>query len=187
MRCKNCNRMRWDGYEDGEYLCKIFGYGDDLDENGKRYIFENSKGEEGCKYTEKQLQKIEKQIREAELEYLRKEDEMFYKRNREKLDKIEKIEDELGCPLEVVFEALDKGIIINEKGFINTAYEHKKFEEEDSYYDNLQLYKSNNGYYFEETDSPYGDLGCGLIGCEVTLKDYQKTWWLPSDKEWKDE
>ena len=27
--------------------------------------------------------------------------------------------------------------------------------------------------------------GC-YRGC-VKLKDYKKTWWLPSDKEWKDE
>lgn len=160
MRCKNCNRTYCDGYEDRVYLCRIFGYGDDLDENGKRYIFENSKGEEGCKYTEKQLQKLEKQIREAELEYLRKEDEIFYKRNREKLDKLEDLEDELGCPLDVVFEALKEGIIIPKKWYPTVRLEKFKISEDWNF-----------------------TWQCG----NVKLSDYKRTWWLPSDKEWKDE
>ena len=167
MRCKNCNRTYCDGYEDRVYLCRIFGYGDDLDENGKCYIFENSKGEEGCKYTEKQLQKIEKQIREAELEYLRKEDEMFYKRNREKLDKIEDLEDELGCPLEVVFVALDKGITI---------------EIDDLGIKVLDTFERPRLYYSDDFHCYCFELLFG--GYVVKLKDYQKTWWLPSDKEW---
>jgi hypothetical protein len=166
MRCKNCNRLYYDGYEDGEYLCRIFGYGDDLDENGKRYIFVNSKDEEGCKYTEKQLQKIEKQIREAELEFNRKQDEIFYKKNREKLDKIEDLEDELGCPLEVVFEAIKEGIYCVD-------------------YDNQKIRKFIAPLCFNSTSKQFYWYG-NNIGYP-DLKDYKKTWWLPSDKEWKDE
>lgn len=100
-----------------------------------------------------------------------------------KLGRLEDLEEELGCPLEVVFEALKNGIIINEEGYINSAYENEKFDkEEDSYYNSLNLYKSDNGYFFEDTNSPYGDLNCGIIGCNVALKDYQKTWWLKGEK-----
>lgn len=102
----------------------------------------------------------------------------------EKLGRLEDLEEELECRLEVVFEALKNGIIINEEGYVNSAYENEKFnKEEDSYYDSLNLYKTDNGYFFEDTDSPYGDLECGIIGCNVALKDYQKTWWLKGEKD----
>ena len=101
-----------------------------------------------------------------------------------KLGKLEDLEDELGCPLEVVFKALNEGIIINEEGFVNSAYDNKTFNKEnDSYYDDLTLYNTGVGYYFEDTSSPYGDPECGDIGCWVDLKDYQKTWWLKGEKD----
>lgn len=72
MRCKNCTRLRWCGSNGRGFVCKLFGYDNNLDENGKSRIFTNSKGEEGCRYTEKKLQKIEEQYYEAELEWIKK-------------------------------------------------------------------------------------------------------------------
>lgn len=100
-----------------------------------------------------------------------------------KLGRLEDIEEELGCPLEVVFRALEEGIVINEEGYVNSAYNNKKFNaEEDSHYNCLTLFKVETGYYFEEIDHPYGDPECGDIGCCVELSDYQKTWWLKGEK-----
>ena len=47
MRCKYCEYITYDYSENCE-LCGIFGYGDEE-------ITINSKGDEGCKYTEMQL------------------------------------------------------------------------------------------------------------------------------------
>lgn len=100
-----------------------------------------------------------------------------------KLGRLEDIEEELGCPLEVIFKALKDGIIINEEGYVNDAEDEHKFnEEEDSYYNGVQLYFNGEEYFFNETYSPYGDSCCGEIGCYVNVKDYQKTWWLQGDK-----
>ena len=99
------------------------------------------------------------------------------------LKRLKDIEKELGCPLEVMFRALEEGIVINEKGYVNDAYENKEFdEEEDSYYDCLTLSKTGNNYYFEDISHPYGDPACGDIGCCVRLSNYQKTWWLKGEE-----
>ncbi len=59
MRCDNCEFKCFDESEN-HYVCGIFGYDDDC-----KYISENSKGEEGCKYTKKYLNKINnRQMRE---------------------------------------------------------------------------------------------------------------------------
>ena len=63
MRCKNCKHQYKD-YSENQWLCNLFGYGDHLDNKGRRIITENSKGEEGCRYTKKQLDKFDKQVRE---------------------------------------------------------------------------------------------------------------------------
>lgn len=55
MRCKNCSYVTYDYAEDYE-IC-VFGFEE-----------ENSKGEIGCKYTEKQLSKFLKEMEEAEAE-----------------------------------------------------------------------------------------------------------------------
>lgn len=101
-----------------------------------------------------------------------------------KLGRLEDIEEKLGCPLEVVFRALEEGIVINEEGYVNSAYDDEEFNaEEDSYYNWLKLSQAGNDYYFEDIDHPYGDSECGDIGCCVKLSDYQKTWWLKGEKE----
>lgn len=94
------------------------------------------------------------------------------------IGKYEELEAELGIDLITLFKALKDGIFINKKGYVNSAYEDKKFNEEDSYYNSLQLYKSYDGYFLQDTYSPYGDSECGEIGCCVSLKDYGKTWAL---------
>ncbi|MBR6515873.1 MAG: hypothetical protein IKT40_03340 [Bacilli bacterium] len=99
------------------------------------------------------------------------------------IEKYWKLEEELGCPLEVVFKALEEGIVINEKGYVNSAYDNKEFNaEKDSHYNCLTLSKVGNNYYFEDIKHPYGDPECGDIGCCVRLSKYQKNWWLKGEK-----
>lgn len=87
-----------------------------------------------------------------------------------KLGKLEDIEDELGCPLEVVFEALDKGITI---------------EIDDLGIKVLDTFERPRLYYSDDFKCYRFEL---LFGAYVVkLKDYKKTWWLPSDKEWRNE
>ncbi len=59
MRCKNCPYTEYD-YSENVELCKFFGYGEDE-------ISENRKGELGCKYNMKSLQKFVR-MHEAEEE-----------------------------------------------------------------------------------------------------------------------
>ena len=61
-----------------------------------------------------------------------------------------------------MFEALIKGIIVPER---------------DAWFPTIGLVKS-------KINSEWG-LSAHSIFC--ILKDYKKTWFLPSDKEWKDE
>ena len=75
-----------------------------------------------------------------------------------KLGKLEDLEEQLGCPLEVVFKALKEGIIIDRE---------------------LPKYKVIIG--FEENEL------CLYIEqkfpkWKYKLKDYKKTWWLREDK-----
>ena len=53
MRCKFCNLTTFD-YSENVELCAIFGYGDDV-------ISENRKGEIGCPYNKKTLEKIHRE------------------------------------------------------------------------------------------------------------------------------
>lgn len=73
---------------------------------------------------------------------------------------------ELGCPLEVVFEAIKEGIYCVD-------------------YDNQKIRKFIAPLWFNSTSKQFYWYG-NNIGYP-DLKDYKKTWWLPSDKEWKDE
>ena len=79
-----------------------------------------------------------------------------------KLGKLEDIEEELGCPLEVVSRALKEGIVVPEC---------------DAWFPTVGLEKS-------KVDD---DWYLSAHSIFLTLKDYKKTWWLPSDEEWKDE
>lgn len=67
MRCDHCPYLHTVAYEDDYETCMVFGDNDD-------YYWENAKGELGCKYNLKTLNKIYKQEREIEdkavLEYM---------------------------------------------------------------------------------------------------------------------
>ena len=71
-----------------------------------------------------------------------------------KLGKLEDLEEQLGCPLEVVFEAIKNGIY-DKKGFHYTVILDLDF---------LRVYPLD---LFDE---------------KWQLSDYQKTWWLKEDK-----
>lgn len=76
----------------------------------------------------------------------------------QKLGKLEDIEDELGCPLDVVFKALKDGILINNKKWWLPRV-------------NLIYMIVDNEYVFICENYSY------------KLKYYKKTWWLCSDLE----
>lgn len=71
-----------------------------------------------------------------------------------KLGKLEDLEEQLGCPLDVVFEAIKNGIY-DKKGFHYTVILDLDF---------LRAYPLD---LFDE---------------KWQLSDYQKTWWLKEDK-----
>lgn len=81
-----------------------------------------------------------------------------------KLDKLEDIEEQLGCPLEVVFKALKDGIIIKD---LPKGYEHRKV---------ILNYLVNDNSFIFRPSAPYGS-------CKLYLKDYKKSWWLDKTKE----
>ena len=81
----------------------------------------------------------------------------------DKLGKLEDIEDELGCPLEVIFEAINNGII-DKKGKTRHASLSYGF-----------IGGHKKEYYFAACD--YDDT---II---LPLRNYKYDWWLVSDKE----
>ena len=90
-----------------------------------------------------------------------------------KLGKLEDIEDELGCPLEVVFKALkDKDIIIKHTYGLDEPIEKLKTHR----ITGLQFNKTDFVFWL------YEDIVTDLE-FDVNLKDYKKTWWLCSDLE----
>lgn len=77
-----------------------------------------------------------------------------------KLGELEDIEEEIGCPIEVVFKALKNGIYLEESKSITTSIYYHILENEFV----IEWYKSKEDYGYE------------------LLKDYKKTWWLREDK-----
>lgn len=77
-----------------------------------------------------------------------------------KLGKLEDLEEELGCPLEVVFKSLKNGIYLEERKSISTEICYHALECEFV----IEWYKNKEDYGYE------------------LLKDYKKTWWLKEDK-----
>lgn len=83
-----------------------------------------------------------------------------------KLANLEDIEDEYGCPLEVVFKAIRNGILFISDKCIPDDLSKKFTSRPRLYYsDDLKCYR------FE----------IGLGAYYVKLKDYKKTWWLKED------
>lgn len=99
------------------------------------------------------------------------------------LGRFEDIEEELGCPLVVVFKAMTMGILVkNHEDLIEIGYSDRKdkyvyFSTEEIYLKNWQSHgieKTTNRFQIT-----YGDDG---EWC-VYLEDYQKTWWLKGEKD----
>ena len=87
--------------------------------------------------------------------------EMWFNANNS-LAKYRKLEEEIGCPLEVVFKAFKNGNIwVNKNEQIVNVYD-------------FYLDCNNCGYWFLSIGKGYYDI--------VGLKDYKKTWWLKEDK-----
>lgn len=102
----------------------------------------------------------------------------------EKLGRLEDIEEELGCPLEVVFKALTKGIEYEIK--ITTYYAvgdtipTKRLEKRKNIQE-IKLKKYIDKFTFFV---PYDYSRGGIVQNDIIyLKDYQKTWWLKGEEE----
>lgn len=89
----------------------------------------------------------------------------------QKLGQLEDIEEELGCPLEVVFRAMKCGI----------EFEHKITNEK-------LISKSIRVYYFQNKWKirAYIERYNTKDAFDRDLKDYQKTWWLKGEKNEKE-
>ena len=102
--------------------------------------------------------------------YQLKDDELSTKLDSiHKLGKLEDLEDELGCPLEVVVKALNG--FYTEFGYISN---------EDDF---IYLRKDSEGWYLKVVIHPSKPKPKNFAWFEMRrLKDYQKTWWLKGDK-----
>ena len=99
----------------------------------------------------------------------------------DKLGKLEDLTDELGCPLDVVFRAIENGIII--------MGSTDKYGDSTIWVDTIPVTVTIEGKHtFEEPRLIKYEEWCfsckngSYSGC-VALKDYKKTWWLSSDLE----
>ena len=80
----------------------------------------------------------------------------------DKLGELEDIEQELGCSLDIIFDALYRGIVCTPHPF----YTHEKIYPKKEY-PVVQLFQF---YYLKVEDGV------------VDIKDYGKTWWLKENK-----
>lgn len=100
-----------------------------------------------------------------------------------KLGKLEDIEDELGCPLDVVFKAIQQGYIYiemydrDEKGKVYEPYTIVMYKQE-----NVVLSRTKNNKPEDKWClSFWGGWNDLWVAC-VDLDEYGKTWWLKEDK-----
>ena len=97
----------------------------------------------------------------------------------DKLGKLEDIEDEIGCPLDVVFKALLNGIYckheVGERNYWSGTELHISGNHEALVvYENNVYWVTKNGERIKQERTVYK---------RFEFKDYKKTWWLSSDKE----
>lgn len=79
----------------------------------------------------------------------------------DKLGRLEDLEDELGCPLEVLFKALsDRVYNVERKEYVNVSHIQYSFIDH-----KYEIYATNRNW-------------CGWLAVE----SYKKTWWLREDK-----
>lgn len=97
-----------------------------------------------------------------------------------KLSQLEDIEEELGCPLDIVFKAIENGIVIigdiDEYGCMTLWLNTKPKEAligEKRYFEEPRLIKFNDWCFSCDSGS--------YSGC-VSLKDYKKTWALTREE-----
>ena len=86
--------------------------------------------------------------------------------------KCHNLEEQLGCPLEVLVKAIKNGI-----WFINTKYELEYIDEALAFNtkrDSGKFVFDNCCYYCQNIEKSK----CN----EIYLEDYKKTWWLKEDK-----
>ena len=107
-----------------------------------------------------------------------------------------KISEELGCPLEAVFKAIDKGIKTKKHYDIGSGQEFEEYIEcvephltftsiEEDWLKDMEYFKDYaNQWCFHFRDYRYvEDKANDEYECLVKLSDYQKTWWLKGEKE----
>lgn len=99
-----------------------------------------------------------KSMKQELIEYskLRDRFKVLYEENK----KYKQLQEELGCPLKVVFKAIEYGIYDKKGEERSVNFDYNKWEKE--YYFNAFSYDDNIKLY---------------------LRDYKRTWWLVSDKE----
>ena len=101
------------------------------------------------------------------------------------LKRLKDLEKELGCPLEVVFKAIYKGIKTKKHYEICSGQEFEKYikvAEPHLTFTSVELDWLDENKYFQD----YANQWCfHFDGWErlVKLSDYQKTWWLKGEKE----
>ena len=101
--------------------------------------------------------------------YVAKDDTMAI----QKLGKLEDIEEEIGCPIDVVFKALKNGIYtLNRFG----KMVHLTFEDISIRYEHIYHYDGDEKVF------KYEGLLIGSYDEWCFLKHYKKTWWLREDK-----
>ncbi len=100
---------------------------------------------------------------EATIQNLRKDNLIL----KEQSYKYSELEEQLGCPLEVVEQALN--------GFYIVGYGYVSNDD-----DFIYLRKDNNGFYLKVVIHPSKPTPPDFYGyCDIHyLKDYKKTWWL---------
>ncbi len=100
-----------------------------------------------------------------------------------KLGKLEDREEQLGCPLEVMFKALEEGIVFKVKVTSSSTKDNFKTEiTEERQYESIgkiSLGYANNKYLFVV---PYDKGRYEDKTMIISLSNYQKTWWLKGEK-----
>lgn len=110
--------------------------------------------------------------------------EKLYSRAFAEVIEYKKIEEELGCPMDIVFRALKQGYI-----YANVYTEDETIKWQITHFTRYEGFSKDFGYVLQTING----VKCGLgrngynqyihLDCEIfMLKEYKKTWWLNEDK-----